>query len=656
MNRKRKNLLIIIFTILFIGSSIYFGLYLFYEKGRAVLGANDEDGAGIVVYLDKDKSKSKQKAKEYKNVKKDYSDNGIIVVDATELSFVKNKKAKNEIVTYDFNHQFEVSVTPNDPLYAQQWALPKIDAPTTWDTDTGSNTITVAVLDTGFVLDHEDLTGRFVSGRDIIDSDNDPSLPPGGGTAITHATLVSGVIAGTANNSIGIVGLDWNVKIMPVRVMDNDGVGDTSTIAAGINYAFANGADIINMSLGGESGDSVLETAVNNAFSAGVTLVAASGNDGHLGVSYPAKYGNVIAVGSTDSSDVWASFSNYGPELDVVAPGVSIMTTATTWNGSAYTTSQYGGASGTSLSTPYVSALASLLLANDSLSPSQVRDRIISSADKTPGMDGENFHQEYGYGRINANKSLLGEDNNVADYSKISLNSFRIAMENTATPLNDNDYVLADYPAIGEPVSVRATLKNTNNFDVTLYNVRLIGVLDSGVHFVVGATSSVIIPANYYKLMPVASFNITSFKTHSFYIDYEVNGSKKYPYVKPTYSYQKIKAHFPNIRLTVGPRFSPTALSSYTRVIGAFRLKNYDYRPAYLRSSFIKANLGSSVYVFRESTPKINPGGTYTYESSIVPYKKGFYYSYPYIVYGNGYTSIPNTLSGVSALGIFQVY
>jgi subtilisin family serine protease len=169
----------------------------------------------------------------------------------------------------------------------------------------------------------------------------------------------------------------------------------------------ANGAKVINMSFGSDGNDPNLEVALNDAYNSGITLVAASGNDSRLGISYPAKYANVIAVGSVNSSDIKASTSNYGPELDVVAPGVSILSSATQWSESTgYTKNFYTNKSGTSLAAPHVSGLASLILSTGDYSPSQIKDKINSTADKVSGMNGENRTDYHGYGRINVSNSL----------------------------------------------------------------------------------------------------------------------------------------------------------------------------------------------------------------------------------------------------------
>jgi thermitase len=234
----------------------------------------------------------------------------------------------------------------NDPLYGQQWALPVIGAPDAW-TNLSADVpeITVAVIDSGICADHPDLAGRILDGWDFLEQDSVPQDEFG------HGCAVSGVIAANPNNGVGIIGAAPNAEIMPLRVLDAQGVGSYSDVAAAIVYAVDNGAQIINLSLGGPSPSSTLESAVHYADSHGVMVIAAAGNTGGS-VLYPAAYDPVIAVASVDQDLQRSSFSSYGPEIDLLAPGRDILTTRA--DGS------YGLMSGTSFAAPYVSGVAVL--------------------------------------------------------------------------------------------------------------------------------------------------------------------------------------------------------------------------------------------------------------------------------------------------------
>lgn len=242
-----------------------------------------------------------------------------------------------------------IDLPPDDPRYGEQWALPAIEMPAVWASlpaDLAS--VVVAVVDSGICADHPDLAGRLTAGYDFVENDPTPQ------DAYGHGCAVTGVIAANIGNGTGIAGIAPNAQIMPLRVLNAQGVGSYSQVASAIVYAVDQGARVINLSLGGSSPSTTLENAVNYAVSRGAILVAASGNSGTQGVFYPAAYAPVIAVGSVDPDLQQSSFTSYGPELDVLAPGRDILTTL--MDGS------YGLKSGTSYAAPHVSALAALAL------------------------------------------------------------------------------------------------------------------------------------------------------------------------------------------------------------------------------------------------------------------------------------------------------
>ncbi len=241
---------------------------------------------------------------------------------------------------------FIADTIPSDPNWNLQYGLINIRAPGGWDYSTGSTAVTIAILDSGVDLGHPDLVSKIVPGYDFVNNDSTPQDDNG------HGTHVAGIAAASANNGIGIVGVSWGAHIMPVKVLNAGGGGSFADVAAGIIWATDNGAQIINLSLGGASSSVVLQDAINYAYGKGVVLIAAAGNTGSGTILYPARYPNVIAVGAVDSSNVHAGFSNYGPELDVVAPGASIYSTVV---------GGYGYKSGTSMAAPYVAGLAAIL-------------------------------------------------------------------------------------------------------------------------------------------------------------------------------------------------------------------------------------------------------------------------------------------------------
>lgn len=246
----------------------------------------------------------------------------------------------------------------------------------------GAN-VKVGVLDTGIAASHSDL--NVVSGASFVSGESYNTDGNG------HGTHVAGTVA-ALDNSIGVLGVAPNVSLYAIKVLNSSGSGTYSAIVSGIEWATANNLDVINMSLGGPSGSTALKQAVDKAYASGVVVVAAAGNSGTSGssstIGYPAKYDSVIAVGAVNSSNQRASFSSVGPELDVVAPGVSIYST--------YPSNTYATLNGTSMASPHVAGAAALILSKSpTLSASQVRDRLSSTATNL----GDSFY--YGKGLIN---------------------------------------------------------------------------------------------------------------------------------------------------------------------------------------------------------------------------------------------------------------
>jgi serine protease len=286
-----------------------------------------------------------------------------------------------------------------------------IQAHGAWDTTTGANT-TVAVVDTGvayetfgsFVL-APDLAGQtFVSPFNFINNTTHANDDNG------HGTHVTGTIAQRTNNNMGCAGVAYNARIMPVKVLNSAGSGTLTAIANGINYATDHGANVINMSLGGSSGSSALQAAVDYAWNHGVVLCAATGNNGTGTISYPARYTNCIAVGATRFDGNRASYSQWGTGIDVVAPGGY---TSLDQNGDGYgdgilqqtfsgSPSNFGYYffQGTSMATPHVAAVAALVKSkHPSYTNAQVRSAIESTC-KDKGTAG--WDNKYGWGIVNA--------------------------------------------------------------------------------------------------------------------------------------------------------------------------------------------------------------------------------------------------------------
>jgi thermitase len=262
------------------------------------------------------------------------------------------------------NYIGRIAFTPNDPSFGSQYGPQKINCPTAWDLTQGNAGVVIAIIDTGIDAGHPDLAGKLVPGYDFANNDSNPFDDNG------HGTHCAGIAAVSTNNGIGIAGVGFNCSLMGVKVLNASGSGSFSAIANGITWATDNGADVINLSLGGSSGSSTLESAVNYANSRNVVVIAAAGNSNTSSVFYPAGYPVCIAVGSTDQNDNKSSFSNFGSWVDVAAPGSSILST--------YPGNRYATLSGTSMAAPHVAGQAGLLFAYLGLSTpnSTIRARI----------------------------------------------------------------------------------------------------------------------------------------------------------------------------------------------------------------------------------------------------------------------------------------
>lgn len=259
-------------------------------------------------------------------------------------------EALSEMVLIEPNYTVESLLTfpPNDPMISQQWSLEALNVASLWQPlDENSTRVVVAVIDSGVCFDHPDLQGRFLTnGYDFIDDDANPT------DAMGHGCAISGIIAGNTNNGQGITGIAPHVDILPIRVLDGNGIGTYADVASAIYYAVDKGADIINLSLGGRYPSQILQQAVNHATQNGVDVIAGAGNSGQNGVYYPARYPNVVAVGSMNEAGERSSFSTTGIEVDTLAPGENIVSTSLDGG--------YQSFSGTSMAVPHISALYAL--------------------------------------------------------------------------------------------------------------------------------------------------------------------------------------------------------------------------------------------------------------------------------------------------------
>jgi cell wall-associated protease len=257
------------------------------------------------------------------------------------------------------------SITPNDPMYPEQWGPQLVGAPDAWGRTIGDPSVVIAVVDTGVDASHPDLTGNVLPGKSFL---NGGTSDPNG-----HGTAVAGVVGARGNNGIGVAGYCWQCKILPVRVLDADGSGSASVVASGIKWAVDNGADIINLSMAGPGTSDAIDSAVAYARKKNVIVLAAAGNaspdqpNQDLTVpQYPAASPGVIGVVATRQDDVVYSWSFHGSWNDLTGPGC----VATTSPGA-----RYASECGTSFASP---AVAGILALGMSAFPSVSRDQLVS--------------------------------------------------------------------------------------------------------------------------------------------------------------------------------------------------------------------------------------------------------------------------------------
>ena len=281
------------------------------------------------------------------------------------------------------------TTTPNDPSFIYQYGMTKIQAPAAWSLTTGSASIKIAILDCGIYEAHPDLAGKVIDRQDFTGSLN------GTNDLCDHGTHVAGIASADTNNGIGVAGVGYNTALLNGKILGDDGTGDYTWVAAGIHWAADNGANVINMSLGGFGACSpTVQEAVDYAWARNVVIVAAAGNDGRNEPFEPADCTHVVGVASTDAGDAKSDFSNYGTWVPVAAPGSGIYSTLNP----NINTGPYGYLSGTSMASPHVAGLAGLLWATSwGTSAQSVVNRLEGTADAIPGT-GTNWQ----YGRINA--------------------------------------------------------------------------------------------------------------------------------------------------------------------------------------------------------------------------------------------------------------
>ncbi len=407
------------------------------DRIRAVASANNdrlndeiESVGGLTVIDDLDNADAAEVARQYAAM-------GDLVAYAEPNIQIKLDDPIVKESPRDLVHRETGKTAPNDPMFIEQWALNNtgadggtrradIDALEAWQTTTGSEEVVVAVLDTGVDYTHEDLRenmwtrpanvpayvddelGQFndLHGYNGTDNESDPMDDNG------HGTHCAGIIGAEGDNGLGVVGINWKVKIMPLKFLGRGGFGSTDDAIAAINYAIDRkkagvNVRIISASWGSRARSKALEDTIRAAGEAGILFVAAAGNDGSDNDKrghFPSNYDlpNVLSVAALDRTDALASFSNFGGKtVHVAAPGKDILST--------WLNNGYREASGTSMATPYVSGVAALIVANEPrISVKALRERLLTSGDKLDGLSGRTVSG----GRICAANALAGRAQN----------------------------------------------------------------------------------------------------------------------------------------------------------------------------------------------------------------------------------------------------
>ncbi|PUU94245.1 MAG: peptidase S8/S53 subtilisin kexin sedolisin [Halanaerobium sp.] len=389
---------------------------------------------------------------------------------------------------------------PNDTEYGLQWGLVSANMEAAWDQQEDSINVSVAVIDSGVIPNHDDLDNNLFNGANFVggseegdpynfEGTDDPTDKTPKSENGSHGTHVAGVIGALTNNSNGVAGMSWGINIIPVRVLDSDQTGNIYDIAEGIYYAAGSediggvNADILNLSLGTPSASDTLKEAIEFAHNRDKVIIAATGNDGNSSLLYPAKYPEVIAVGAVDKTNKRTDYSNYGSDIDLVAPGGDLNIDngiLSTWgyyeDGTVYT-DEYAYMEGTSMAAAHVSGAAALLI-QSGVNPVNVENRLKSTA---VDLGSSGYDYEYGSGLIDVYGALLNQRlENPYIFAASKSDSTTIRIESDFSQMEDNgEYTLKDDIVGSYYMAVWRDVNDNNNIDAGDY----FGITDSRTYF-----------------------------------------------------------------------------------------------------------------------------------------------------------------------------
>ncbi|MFN2106488.1 MAG: S8 family serine peptidase, partial [Candidatus Promineifilaceae bacterium] len=359
------------------------------------------------------------------------------------LTVIEELRNRADVAYAEPNYIRRQQTLPSDEFFNRQWHYPLINLPEAWDTTKGDSDVIVAVVDTGVLFDHPDLSGRLTAtGYDFVsdpasalDGDGiDPDPSDAGaqnpGTSIFHGSHVAGTIAAQTNNGVGVAGVGWNTRIMPVRALGKGGIGANYDIAQAVLYAAglenisktfpSQRADIINLSLSGYIDSSLEQDVYERVRAQGVIVVAAAGNNASSQPVYPAAYDGVLAVSGVDINELRAPYSNFGSYVDLAAPGGDlsddldgdgyrdgVLSTVASVDLIGNLSYGYSYLEGTSMAAAHVSGVIALMKAvNPKLTPDEL-DELLVNGRITQDLGQPGQDDLYGYGLIDAQKAVL---------------------------------------------------------------------------------------------------------------------------------------------------------------------------------------------------------------------------------------------------------
>ncbi|MFK7915653.1 MAG: S8 family serine peptidase [Pseudomonadales bacterium] len=441
------------------------------------------------------------------------------------LMAAKALRRSGMVANAEVNGLRQPLLVPDDPFYDFQWHYRNINLPLAWDVTTGSSDVIVAVVDTGVLLNHPDLNDRLVPGYDFIadaarardgdgiDADpNDPGDLSFGGSSSFHGTHVAGTIGAESNNGSGATGVDWAARIMPMRALGVDG-GTTFDVLQAMRFAAglsndsgttpSQRADIINLSLGSEFSSQSEQNTINEIRALGVLMVASAGNESSELPSYPAAYDGVVSVAATTINNAAASYSNFGPSIDLAAPGGD---TGTDLNGDGIgdgvvsTIGEDGSAgpvefgyaalNGTSMAAPHVAGVMALMKAvHPALTPQEF-DNALMAGDLTNDLGAPGRDDTFGYGLIIAQQAVItalnlangqGSDPGpvlAASASSLNFGAFGTQLELTVANVGTGALQIASVSSDEPWLSIDASAADSNGLGTYQLNVDRAGLAD----------------------------------------------------------------------------------------------------------------------------------------------------------------------------------